>query len=162
MLNKFMYNQVIHNAGLFIIVTSIENFEVLPLIMNKSDIFVNVCFQCMVFSMIEGETLTGTITDCNPLGLNINLKFFKSIFVDANYLPSGSKYEHNGRRWIWIKKIGIDEYFFSMNANEEVRFKILETKFNRHKNLKTDKPLEPIISYATFKQELLGPTLWWD
>lgn len=105
LINKTMQNKVIHNAGLFIIVTSVDSVAVLPAIMNKSDIFVNVTFQCLIFTMIEGETLVGTISECTPQGLGISLKFYKSILVDSHYLPSPSKYEHNGRRWIWIKYI---------------------------------------------------------
>lgn len=162
LINKFMHNKVIYNAGLFVILTSVEQVQVLATIMNKSDIFVNVRFQCLVFSMVEGETLLGTITECTPLGLCINLKFFKSIIVDSHYLPTPSKYENNGKRWIWIKKIGIDEYYFTINANEDVLFKVLETKYNRFNIINKEKSVEPIVSYATFKQELLGPVLWWD
>lgn len=162
MINKFMTNKVIFDSGLFIIVTNIESHEVLPTIMNKSDIFISVRFQCLVFTLIEGETLTGTITDCTPHGLNVNLKFFKSIYIDPHYLPSPSKYENNGKRWIWIKKIGIDEYCFSINTNDEIRFKILRTKFNKFNLINEEKSIEPILSYATIKQELLGPVLWWD
>ena len=104
-INKTMQNKVIHNAGLFIILTSVDKVEVLPTIMNKSDIFVNVKFQCLVFTLVEGESLVGTVSECTPLGLNINLKFFKSIFVDSHYLPTPSKFENNGKRWIWIKKV---------------------------------------------------------
>lgn len=162
MVNKFMANKVVHNAGLFLIVTSIESHQVLPTIMNRSDIFLSVRFQCIVFTLIEGEMLTGTIGECTPQGLNVHLKFFKSIHVDSNYLPTPSKYEHNGKRWIWIKKIGIDEYCFSINANEEIRFKILGTKFNKFNLINREKSIEPIVSSATIKQELLGPILWWD
>jgi len=162
MINQFMHNKVIHNAGLFVVMTSVEHVQVLPAIMNKSDIFVNVSFQCLVFTLVEGETLVGTVSECTPQGININLKFFKSIFVDSHYLPTPSKYEHNGRRWIWIKKIGIDEYYFTINAKEEVRFKILVTKYNRFNLINQEKAVEPIYSYATFKQELLGAMVWWE
>ena len=101
-INSTMNNKVIHGAGL-IILTSIETVEVLPAIMRNADIFLNVSFQCLVFTLAEGETLVGTVSECTRDGLSISLKFFKSILVDANYLPTPPKYEQNGRRWIWIK-----------------------------------------------------------
>lgn len=161
MLNKFMHNKVIHGAGLFVIVTSIDSIQVLSSIMNKPDIFVNVTFQSLIFTLVEGETLVGTIKDCSPQGLTIHLDFFRSIIVDSNYLPAPSKYENNSKRWIWNNKIGIEEYYFPINVNEEVRFKILETKFNKFNLINQEKAIEPMISFATIKQQLLGPTLWW-
>lgn len=161
LLNKNLFNQIIYNAGLFIIVTSIENHQILPAIMNKSEVFVNVCFQCLVFTLIEGEVLTAKINDCSPAGLLMNIGFFKSIMVDNNYLPNQSKYEYNGKRWIWIKKMGIDEYYFPINVNDDVRFKVLETKFQKFNLLDQERSIEPMTTYGTIKQELLGPILWW-
>lgn len=162
MVNKFMHNKVVHGAGLFIVVTSIENVQVLPAIMNNPDIFINVRFQCLVFTLSEGETLVGKITECSSKGLSISLGFFRNIFIEAQYLPDPSKFESNGRRWLWIKKIGIDEYCFSMNNHEEIRFKILETKFNKFSLANKDKAIEPMLSKATIKQDLLGPLVWWS
>ena len=48
-----------------------------------------------------------------------------------------------------------------MLKGDEVRFKVLETKFNRYNIVNQEKAVEPIITYATCKQELLGPVSWW-
>ncbi|XP_027206234.2 syntaxin 18 [Dermatophagoides pteronyssinus] len=162
LLNRCMYNKVIYNAGLFIIVTSIKGYEILSAIMNKSDLFVNCRFQCMVFNLIEGETMIGKIQECTPQGVTLSLNFYKSLAIDANYLPNPSKFEHNGRRWVWIKKIGIDEHYFSINSKEDARFKILKTRFNRFNLLNQQRVIEPMITMATFKQDLLGPIDWWN
>src|SRR6218665_1570242 len=69
MINKFMHNKVIHNAGLFMVLTSIENVDVLPAIMNTAEVFVNVRFQCLVFTLIEGEILNGTVSETTPRGI---------------------------------------------------------------------------------------------
>lgn len=103
LVNQNMQNKVIRDAGIFIILTSIEAVEVLPTIMNKADIFANVTFQCLVFTMVKGETLVGTISDCTPQGLSINLKFFKSVQVDVNYLPTPSKWDCVEKKWLTQK-----------------------------------------------------------
>ena len=162
MVNKFMHNKVIYNVGLFIILTSVDHVKVFPTIMNKSDIFISVRFQCLVFTLVEGEALLGTINECTPQGLSINLKFFQSITVDSHYLPTPSKYENNKKRWIWNKKIGINEYYFTMNSNDDVYFKVLETKYNRLNMINKEMSIEPMITNATLKQELLGPIVWWE
>ncbi|XP_046913210.2 syntaxin 18 [Dermatophagoides farinae] len=161
LLNRCMYNKVIYNAGLFIIVTSVEGYEILSAIMNKSDLFVNCRFQCLIFNLIEGETMVAKIQECTPQGVTLNLNFYKSLAIDSNYLPNPSKFEHNGRRWVWIKKIGIDEHYFSINVKEDARFKVLKTRFNRFNLLNQQRVIEPMITMATFKQDLLGPIDWW-
>ncbi|KAH9399084.1 DNA-directed RNA polymerase III complex subunit Rpc25 [Tyrophagus putrescentiae] len=150
LVNQSMQNKVIRDAGIFILLTSIEAVEVLPTIMNKSDIFAQVTFRCLVFTAVKDETLVGTISDCSPEhGLSINLKFYRSVQVDVNYLPPNSK------------KIEGADYYFPMLKGDEVRFKVLETKFNRYNIVNQEKAVEPIITYATCKQELLGPVSWW-
>lgn len=48
-----------------------------------------------------------------------------------------------------------------MLKGDEVRFKVLETKYNRFNIINQEKAIEPIIINATCKQELLGPVSWW-
>lgn len=59
------------------------------------------------------------------------------------------------------RKIEGADYYFPMLKGDEVRFKVLETKFNRYNIVNQEKAVEPIITYATCKQELLGPVSWW-
>lgn len=162
--NKFMANQVIPGAGLFIMLTSIEHAEVMPAIMNNADIFVRLTFQCLVFTLLEGETIKAKVKESTPQGCKVVLPFYRSIHIDPNYLPTPSKFDFIGKRWLWIKKLGVDEYFFSINVGEELCMRVIGTKFNKLKKRPndTEKCSEPMLTNGSIAQELLGPVVWWS
>lgn len=111
----------------------------------------------------------GRISRCSAEGIHVRTDFFDNIFVEAEELPDGCRFDFNEQLWVWESEGGA----LYWDIHETVRLAVTGEEWNDQTPTKptavpgeeaaaTDTKLAPYIVKGSMKREGLGCTLWWE
>jgi len=86
-----------------------------------------VQFRLVVFRPFVGEIITGRILSSGPDGVRVTLGFFDDILIPHFLLQQPSSFDSAKNAWVWNYDSESD--VFSMDKDEEVRFKVCTLNF---------------------------------
>jgi DNA-directed RNA polymerase III subunit RPC8 len=163
-IHKKYSNKVVPGEGLCLFLHSIKHVDKCNLHVSFGEGFFRVTFVLAVFRGVSYEVMKGTVVEIDKSGVQIELPFFRDIYVTPEEMPDGTKYDFEANVWVW--EFDVDAELCGYIAKgDEVKLMVLNTEYesvddktlehNREINV-MDPPPPPIEEGAEVK---LHPTV---
>ncbi|XP_078182445.1 RNA polymerase Rpb7 N-terminal domain-containing protein [Carex rostrata] len=161
-LEKLYLDKVIANLGLCISVYDIQSVEGGFIFPGDGCATYQVSCRLVMFRPFVGEVIVGKIESCDEFGLQVSLGFFNDIKIPTHLMMEPNHRGEDGI-WVWVYSEGGEDSNFSLDIDEEIRFRVANVKFPPIpvEQSEDSKPFSPMEITGDINGDGLGLVSWW-
>jgi DNA-directed RNA polymerase subunit E'/Rpb7 len=127
-IHKKYSNKVIPGEGLCLFLHSIKHVDKCNLHVSFGEGFFRVTFVLVVFRGVTYEVMKGIVVAIDKSGVQIELTFFKDIYITQEEMPEGTMYDYKTNVWVWEFDVE-NELCGYITVGDEVKLMVLNTEY---------------------------------